>query len=243
MSFCGRVYRFRRCGAPSARTRTRTRRRPALGAVPCNEKILLPLPPPPSSLRSETIRFFLPHSSTNKLPLALLPLAAPYPLVSPRRGLPQPQAPLPSADSTCRNTAKIQHTYNIHLRRTHTPPLLPPHAPCHRQTYVIFPSLAFSVSYALSICLLYLSITSGLSVFFYFVLFLRFSTSCRPFAHFSSFFTPPPEMPFLFASARVLLYILFFPCYYASTGFFCYLPTGSCSRKNMMDAPRRSAAH
>lgn len=58
---CGRLCRCRRCGAPSERTRTRMRRRTAVGAVPCNEKIFWPLAAAANAPRceAESVRFFL----------------------------------------------------------------------------------------------------------------------------------------------------------------------------------------
>lgn len=60
------------------------------------------------------LSFFLSHLSTIKLPLALLPRISPPlpPALSETSTVPTP-ASLPTP-STCRNTAKIQHTYSIH---------------------------------------------------------------------------------------------------------------------------------
>jgi len=130
------------------------RRRIAVGAAPCNEKILLPLSPSPMPpLRSESVRFLFRIcrlQTSYHWHYRLASRRSFTPGLSETRIVP---APLPSPPSTCRNTAKIQqhiqYTY-VHLQRTHTPP---PHAPCvDRHTSVFsFLTITFSLSVALSI--------------------------------------------------------------------------------------------
>lgn len=234
------ICRYRRCGAPSARTRIHTHQRAVVNAASCNEKesvvvATCPSSPMPAPATKRARSFLLSHFVLQiKLPHGIIAshqerTLTPWSLGDEGSHHPrlQPSSPFSCADAFSPRVG-IQQRYRhiqIHIRTCPSARIHPQsqHAPGHRQAFVVFhiPSLnAPYICYLSRTVFSFFSLSSLVSSFLYII---------APPVNLFCFTTPPlRNMPYclfrlefccVYSSSLVVTRKLQVLVYYLLTGF------------------------